>query len=239
MISPYDRYDNYYIAYLDILGFKDMIDNKPCSYIWDVFNDNMTSLHLVGIYKNNCSVFDVNNIHMKVMSDSVIFYIKESIENSFLALVLTCLSFQIQLLTRKEPILTRGAIVCGKMFVGETAKDSDVMFGPGFVEAYKMQEFVAKVPRIITTKMTVKFAIRGWEKDFIDLLYSKLFLDYDEYFAINYLGEFKKEGRDCERLLEHVENTLSNSINPSIRDKYLYLKNNMLKYWNPQENQNV
>ena len=61
MCLPYDRYDNYFIGHLDILGFKRMIESKSCSFIYDIFDKHMKSNSLRYILgKNGDSLFDLS-----------------------------------------------------------------------------------------------------------------------------------------------------------------------------------
>ena len=230
MITAYDKYDYYYIAFIDILGFKDMINKKPCSYIWDVYNYNMTRNPMLDIfdYKGN-SAFDMSAIKMKVMSDSVIFYVRADVKNSFFALVISCLEFQTELLTRNDPVLSRGGITYGEMFVGETKLDADVMFGPGFVEAYLLQEKNAKVPRIITNKMTLDLAKKDMDDEFKKRLDENLFIDSDEFYVLDYCKKLQRNNQNCNNLYAYIEKILSSCNDLSVREKYLYLKKNLLK----------
>ena len=110
------EYKEHFVAFLDILGFKSMINNFECGAIYDIF---------AAIHKRSKAFMNYNgvqigayeHIHHKILSDSVILYIDASIEDSFPALLDICARLQISLADRDIPILMRGGISKGSLYV--------------------------------------------------------------------------------------------------------------------------
>lgn len=221
------QYTNCYIAFLDILGFKKMIDEKTCEEIHNLYSNEMKKP--LAKISTGTKEFNMDNLNMKVMSDSICFFVDSSIRNSLYGLISNCVSFQSQLLRLKEPVLSRGAIVKGNIYA-----NGDIIFGPGFVKAYQMEENNAKYPRIIMTQETFQFALENTDEEFKESLYSNIFCDFDEFISIDTLDSFEgfdTYGEQCKHLLNYINRILASTIDSSIREKFLYLKKNLLRWY--------
>lgn len=226
------NYNECYIAFLDILGFKNMINTLTCEEILHVFTYDLKN-KLSGIYNGKEPLIDTDNIHMRVMSDSICFWIGADIENALAGLIVTCLHFQAELLYCKNPILLRGAITKGGVFAND-----QVIFGPGYVDAYLMEENNAKYPRIIMANALREEALIATKENCKYYLYTHVFEDFDAFLSLDYLELF--EGYDnednCKRLFNHITNVLDNALDSSIREKFLYVKRRLLRWYNPDTN---
>ncbi len=223
-------YSDCYIAFIDILGFKEMVTNHSCNDIYDLYRRRMIK-PMASFTHGEKPVLNMEDVHMKVMSDSVCFYIDCSIKNSLVGLVATCLYFQVDLLRYSIPILSRGAITCGKLFA-----DGDIIFGPGFVKAYLMEEKSAKYPRIIMTRETIDTSIDLTDKEEQDYILSSSYLDYDEFYTLDcceLLEGFDTHGDECNNLLNYINNVLATSTDGAIREKFIYLKKHLLRWYKP------
>lgn len=225
-----ETYKECYIAYLDILGFKNIISNFLCDEVFEIFTKNLKK-PMDGFSKNGKQVINMNDIRIKVMSDSVCFYVDAEIKNALVGLIATCLYFQVGLLRREQPILLRGAITKGNLY-----SDENVIFGPGYVSAYLMEENNAKYPRIIMTKSLIDEAAILTEEEFMDYIPRCVFCDFDELYTVDYLEVF--EGFDtscneCPKLLGYLDSVLHSTLDNSIRDKFLYVKHRLLRWYDP------
>lgn len=230
------EYTTCYIAFLDILGFKNLIDTKSCEEIHNIFTTKMKK-PLSGFSIGTKPIVDMEDIKIKVMSDSICFYIDCKRRNALVGLIATCAYFQIELLRMHEPILSRGAIVKGDLYA-----EDHIVFGPGFVKAYLMEEHSAKFPRIIVTKSTLEDAWDKTDEDITGYIPRYVFCDFDEFYAIDYLELFEgfdTHGEDCHRLLKHINSVLGMTTDSSVREKYLYLKKNLLRWYKPEVKTNV
>lgn len=226
------EYVNCYIAFLDILGFKKMIETMPCSEIYEIYSKRMKN-RLSRIYLGRELCFEMSDIKMKVMSDSICFHIDSSKPNALIGLIIACQYFQEQLLQLENPILTRGAIVKGDIFA-----EADITYGPGFVKAYLMEENNAKYPRIIITKETMDSAKENTTANMERFIHQCTFADFDAFYVIDYweaLSGFDTDNVYCPRLFSHINHILDTTTDTSIREKYLYMRKNLLRWYNPKE----
>lgn len=225
------EYKKHYIAFLDILGFKEMIKDKTCEDIHKILSTKMKK-PLSGVYKGTTSVVDMNDIKQQVMSDSICFYIECNKRNALAGLIFTCAYFQEELLRLEEPILIRGAIIQGDLYA-----DDRIIFGPGFVRAYQMEEHCAKFPRIIVTKSTLDEALDDTEENIRDYISQTVFCDFDEFYVVDYMELFEgfdTSGEDCRYLLKYINSILGATTDSSVREKYLYLKKYLLHWYKPE-----
>lgn len=220
------EYVECYIAFLDIMGFKKFINDNSCNEIAKVFARFSNKKPLKAAYlgdKNIISETTTEALKMKVMSDSICFYIDVNLPDALLCIIASCMTFQYNLYQNDIPVFLRGAIVRGHLY----AKD-DIIFGPGLTQAYLLEENNAKYTRIILTGETLKFADDKSENNNIDyasILRGLVFRDDDAFYTINCI-KMLLDGEPA--ILENVENRikfmLDTTTDSSIRDKYLYLE---------------
>ncbi len=222
-------YQECYIAFLDLLGFKNLVSNNKLDEILEIYkaiqNDNIDYLVL-----NNEELTERDAVKMKIMSDSICVYVNKNCKNAFLSIVAWCVYFQAKLLECSQPIFLRGAITLGNIY----AKD-DITFGTGVINAYLMEEKVAKNPRIIFSRQIVSEALINIDINAQIALKRIIFEDKDKLWSVNYLGFIKDLGKFTllSNLKDFVEDKLaSNSMeyfDTSIRDKYLYVLDHINK----------
>ena len=211
------RYRECYIAFLDMLGFKDLINQSDCDDIYRILSK--LDLPSDNIIDDGEIIMRMDEIKMKIMSDSICFYIDSKREHALTGLLLTCLLFQAELMNLAPPIMLRGAIVKGSFYA-----NADITFGPGLTNAYLLEEKSARVPRVILTKETLESENSELLRKYRDRL---VFEDEDAYWTINCFGtEFGilESKIDWNQIQEHVNSVLSSTTDSSIREKYLYLR---------------
>lgn len=221
-------YTTCYIAFLDLLGFKKIISSKECADIVQIFSaikrikPREIFVNVNGQPETLVNQELVQEIKLKIMSDSICFYIDAEKPYAFFLLLATCNVFQSSMAKKEEPILMRGGIVRGKLYV-----DGDIVFGPGLTEAYLLEEDNAKNPRIIISKETFEDARGKAESECVDYIDTLTFFDEDEYYVINYFMSFFRDiGKSdaAAKFYKHINTILSCEENPSIKEKYTYLK---------------
>jgi len=213
------EYKECYIAVLDLLGFKSALKDYDCNTIASFF-DEVFDEYTISYTATDKPIINREDMHMKVMSDSVCYFIDASIENALPALIATCDLLQIRMLQLKEPMLSRGAIVKGKIY-----NDNDVLFGEGFVRAYYMQEDEAIYPRVIIDKNIIEGykCINPTDQEYLDRLLTK---DFDGYYFSDYLALFyywNHERDTWKRFIRYVADKANNERKGRIRAKYSYV----------------
>lgn len=225
-----EEYRDFFVAYIDIMGFKGMIDKMNCQSIREIF-EVLQSFKPHPLSKNT----DVyNHIKMYIMSDSIVVYIESDYKDSFIALTDVCAQIQIKLSCLNPPILTRGGIAKGELY-----HEKNVLFGKGLTSAYLLESKLAKYPRIIFTEETRQSALKNMGKMFI-FDYNKMYYKYDEdmLYYIDYLNTFcympslgalsrqiitSFDNDYFEGLHTYLSEQLAVLTDSSIRDKYIWL----------------
>ena len=230
-----NEYIESYVAFLDILGFKNLLLKKEFNYVKQIFDMLMDFepkplLEGKEVYKQ---------IHYYIMSDSIVVYIDAKLEDAFMALAEVCLQIQVKLANNNPPILIRGAIDKGPLYC-----EGNVIFGSGLSKAYILENTLAKYPRVIFTDATKKAGLQNVGKlyvfDYNHMFYKK---DDDMLNYIDFLRTFDyipsmdvKDGVGVtdfnnnyfENLYNYVEKKLASEINCSVREKFLWLQNKIL-----------
>lgn len=217
------EYKKYYVAFLDILGFKNLIIKNDCEYIRNIFDNFKKSNVLIKDDDNKTIKFNNNDVHLKIMSDSIIFYVDASIPNACLGLLCHCAAFQADLLTCSTPELIRGGISYGDFYIEE---EKDIIFGPALTQAYLLEEKSAKYPRIIVNKSTLDIS----EQDYKHIV----FRDDDAFYSVNFYAMLKlleqANKSIITRIYTEIEKHLDSTVDSSIREKYLYMEKKMKQF---------
>lgn len=218
------EYAKCYIAFLDMLGFKNLVKSSKCEDICTIF-DNVRK-PLSAMYFHGEAVIPQSTaraLRIKIMSDSICFYIDASLHNALFTLIMSCIIFQVNLFAFPTPVLLRGAIVHGDIYA-----KGDVTFGPGLTQAYMMEEHNARYPRIILTNEVLDYARRE-AKTSESILNDWIFRDIDAFYTLNCLKMFlylneNREENICKDFLQNIKQVLDTTTDESIREKYLYLE---------------
>lgn len=217
------EYKECYIAIIDLLGFKTLLNSYNCETIAGIF-DEINQSYIITYNKTGELIVNKEDLHIKVMSDTVCMFIEISVKNALTALMATCDYLQIRLLRLNPPVLSRGAIVKGQIY-----QNKDVLFGKGFVDAYCFEENNAVYPRIIIDNKVIETykAFDEAGQRYLDNFLIKD--DYDGMYVSDYLFIFYglNHNQDLwKNFAKYIFEKVDNEPNERIRDKYLYLKNN-------------
>lgn len=225
------EYKECYVAFLDILGFKELINKGDCNMINNIFQSILNfKPHTM---MKEAKVYD--EIKYTIMSDSIVVYVETKNANSFIALADVCSQIQMKLLQNNPPILLRGGIEKGTLY----CKDK-ILFGQGLTKAYLLENNAATYPRIIFTEELRQHGLVNTDKlyvfDYNNMFYRK---DEDDFYYINFINMINyvlttdaKNKEDVEkysneffdRMLTYIDSVLSRETNLSVREKYLWLK---------------
>lgn len=231
MSSEEKKYNTYYIAFLDILGFKKLVsDESKFDYIIKVFDKVKSSFKVERILsdengKTIPSTSEKIIITTKIISDSICLYVSAENAQNLLHLIFTCSIIQWELAAFETPILLRGGIVKGNLY-----SDGNIIFGPGLTKAYLLEEQNAKTPRIIMTNdilLPLRMPETQYGKTSVDRF---LFRDTDGFYVVDYftrINFYRRELLLKDRLLAYANSIIDTEIDMSIREKYLYLIHNI------------
>lgn len=221
-----EQYTKYYVAYLDILGFKNLIDktNSTCQSILKIYK-SFELLHRLHKETFNSKQVD-KQVNMKVMSDSICFYIEYNRPNALSSLISYCTLFQYNLLTLPtsflpQPIFIRGGIALGEMFI-----EDDIVFGPALIKAYLLEKNNAQFPRIIILRETLEHGKERASADDISLLEKLTFRDDDAFYTLDYFALFyllENDEKNIKNVKAEISQYLDTTEDESIRKKYLYV----------------
>ena len=138
--------ENYFIAYLDILGGANKIlndkDNKFLNYLNMLYEDVLAEAN--GFYSNN------KNTIVRIFTDNILLAIKtekheQNRKDKIQNFINTISNIYNEAL--RDGYLLRGAVVEGEFFYNDI-----FVYGKGLVEAIKLEEEIAIYPRIIVSK---------------------------------------------------------------------------------------
>lgn len=217
------EYKDCYIAFIDLLGFKNIVKSYTCDEICQLY-EKIVEEYTITVTTSGTPLFDHSKLSIKIMSDTICFYIESSIDNSLAGLIAICNYFQVRLMRLSEPILTRGAIVRDRIYA-----EGDITFGPGVVKAYLLEEKVAKYPRIILTKSVID-SCGNQDKYGNDYIKEFTYRDSDCFYVLDSLFMFyglNHEQSEWKRFALYVKNMLDTEHDLSIREKYVYLENSI------------
>lgn len=141
-MSYIDNRESKYVAYIDVLGFKEMIFSDKAAATVDLYFDTVKKT-VDEITKNASSV------QTFIISDCVILISDDSLDD--LRLLLMCVSYTQQKLA-EEGIWTRGGLSFDEVFVDNERK---IIAGKGFVRAYLIEQS-AVYPRVIIEPSILK-----------------------------------------------------------------------------------
>ena len=219
------EYKEHFVAFMDILGFKELITHETCETIYQVFDEIHNRSH-ANLNFNGVQIKAYADIYHRILSDSVIVFIETAIEDSFAALLDVCTRLQTSLANRENPILLRGGIAKGTLYY-----ENDIIFGQGLTNAYLLESKLAKYPRIIFTGDTMEAGRQNAKYMFpyLENIFGEYSIDDDGLFFVDYFPAM--HGQNLEKIKEYGDRLFSlcdrmlNSVTDSnLRDKYLWLK---------------
>jgi len=234
------------VAYLDILGYSDLV--KGDTYANICYGAIDSALHRWGQYlelhKYNVGEAVKRHVTLQIMSDTFVVTLdqqailrEEGADNSalrwnILMVFLPFISFLVQDCMRQIKRLFRGAIVKGKHYQQEyeNLKGSTFIFSEALCEAHVLERDIANVPRILIDK-----SILGTlQKSEIDLLCKEsrpdreLIRDSDGFHYLNIYTSMVNNTALTDILREVaaiVRSNLERQHIPAIIGKYIWFAN--------------
>lgn len=240
-LSEPDEYRIRYVAFLDLLGFKNITNEQDCAFIKAFFND-IELLKFSFDAPMGTTVFGkdlVEDADFTIMSDSIVIATENS--NAGLAyLLFLCSTIQSRLLTSPaHPLLLRGGISYGNYY-----KLKSLSFGPAMTEAYLLEN-QANSPRVIIDpkiieKMMADGVLRKYGTDeylsdsdqFTTMIKLLLTTFGDNFYFVDYLNTMEllrlSNSKNSENnLIEIIQQTIRTGVNienERVRQKYIWLR---------------
>ncbi len=225
-VENIDReYREHFVAFLDILGFKSLIQSSQCKEILSILRLVREKTRPYKCSWNGMDIEAYEHIHYRILSDSIILFIEADIDDSFAALLDVCEKLQIALASLDNPILLRGGISKGNLYY-----EMDIIYGGGLTAAYLLESNLAKYPRIVFLGETLKAGIDVMKyMNHIKINYAGIQKDVDGVYFIDYFAGYSAFGRKkkeyFDKLIKECVSVLDKSIDVSVRDKYSWMMN--------------
>ncbi len=215
------KYKQKVVFFIDILGFKKIIEGKPPREIIDIIDDILMCISLRIKRSKKITQF----------SDSFVISFDYDDARELLTTLVTICLIQENLL-QKYNILLRGGCAIGELY--HTKK---YVFGPAINEAYQLEHEISNYPRIIISDAIIE----EWSKYFspnntpmdTHFLERKLTKDTDGFHYIDYISyiDFNKESGELNEYWANYMSKIkpyiiegSNHRDLKIRQKYDWLK---------------
>jgi hypothetical protein len=141
LLSEDQKYRQRYVAFVDILGWSELMEQLERSpALVDFLHQLLSTVHK----KPKGSRRWRGGLKSQSISDAVA--ISADISNDGLRILFNSLQ-DLALSLLEKGYFVRGAVVRGRIY-----QDERVVFGKGLVEAYRLESQIAKYPRILVTR---------------------------------------------------------------------------------------
>lgn len=167
------KYTEKIVAFIDILGFKYFVnDESKCEDIGAI-------LKLPYFIRQDgmAKMMKIKGVMMTSISDSLVFSIGLK-ERGAMNKIVKLLSVFTQTLLSQYSLLLRGGIAVGKLY-----HDSDVVYGPGLVRAYELENKIAVYPRMVMAISDFERSILSCSNFFQETL-REIFVVDNDFFLI-------------------------------------------------------
>ncbi len=231
-----------YCAFMDIIGFKEMIEElKTTTESESILKrlHKLISNQLRELSKKEDEDFPADWF-IKVFTDNIVLGQMihsgeaESSEAEWEWGYIVMASMELQLALALEGFFLKGGISVGELFI-----DDSMVFGPALLEAYRIEQSVARDPRIVLSDSVLELArnhVTFYRKPEVAPQYEEILIDSDGKAFVNYLTLLFDDAEDLEYfsdswkgLEKHKKNIESGLIKyrekPEIWSKYYWLAN--------------
>lgn len=214
---------DYLIAYIDLLGTKDLLKNNCDS---TVFNLIYHSFVFATEYVSKVEELKLDNVQIKIFSDNIIIALPiedccdcELVYNVYKRLTVF-LTYIIYPLISKG-ILFRGAITLGKLQINDY-----MVWGKGLLDAVYLEENIAIFPRIILSENLVKIFNQSKLTEEFKQKFSCI-LDFDKFFYFDFFDytEVTWMEKTLPKLTGFIEEKLKSEDRISVLQKYRWFQN--------------
>lgn len=217
------RYNNSVVAYLDILGFRDLVKRSRAGEI----------SRLIRIVSREIKPFSSfakrAEIKFQTFSDLTVIAVPVRLSSTF-ALLDSALSFVVQHLGfAQSQLIDEGIVIRGSITVGDIVRSHGQLYGPALIRAYDLERREAIYPRIIVDELALSLARR--EKKTVNNVWRYLRKEKEGFAYVDYLririAELDEVPQWLDFLGRHktfIEQCLGRFLlNEKLTQKYLWL----------------
>lgn len=249
--SIIDNYKESYVAFLDVLGFKNMVMKKKNQKLTTYFQE------VNKVIKDLKNIEPKKNIGYIVISDSIILTLEKDnniTRNKFILRQLCIAVRRIQKKLALNNIWLRGAISSGKTYFDQ---DNNQIVGPAYINAYQLEEELAIYPRVILDNRIINdlnfdssdefikeinyeksenesnVALYDWNKNEFITNHS---IEQDVLFFIDYLYDVINSNEEFRKIYNNIKENLYSST--KISKKYRWVTNYLYTIALRSENKN-
>lgn len=181
--------ENYFVAYIDILGVTRIIENdKDNYYLNKMYNCINEAVEQTKVAMN---ISGIDNIKVKAFSDNMIFAIPSDFymkDDHQLIISLNRISAIVQFLQRqflKVGFLIRGGVTHDKLYIDDT-----LVWGKALLDSYYLEDKIAFYPRVVIDSKVQKIASQliPNNKSFDILAINNIKMDFDGMYFFDYLN---------------------------------------------------
>lgn len=207
------NYTHYCVAFLDILGFKNLVGKEDASTIHSIFNNIRYAKKLIRGVPGEDTWWEQMGKKTKIyfFSDSIVIAIPMSEPMALELVASNCMLLQHTLWYYGLPTWVRGGIAIGDLYCGNSE-----IFGPALIDAYMIEETVAKYPRIVMHESTYQAGIDNTDNR-QDIIF--IASQPNELRIVETLKYFDYEPQRS-RVLRSIRDMMHKETNPSIREKF-------------------
>lgn len=226
------NYDERIVCFIDILGFKHIIENTVDIHgndIPDKIKEIDMILYNILDFNRNYSGFDYSKIRaVTQFSDSVVISFKVDLDDIFITFS------DIQYIIMN--FFKFGYIIRGGICYGKVIHTTEKIFGPAMVKAYEMESKEAIYPRVLVSSSIIQYLKKKSKSnnyehaDKANIILELINKDMDNLYYIDFLMsiefEFDDPHFDFADYLMHVSKTIKKglcSTDNSVLSKYQWL----------------
>lgn len=227
------RYSPHLVTYIDILGFRELIEKKSPNFISRAIRQvreiTVPDVQKIGQDKEHYVYFSDLIVHTVPL-------LSKSNQNKPGGIVFREIRYMAMV---QAVLIEKGLLLRGAVTVGDIERTYGVLFGPGLISAYELERDHAEYPRIVVDDRLIEALksnrlLRSHNYDLeIKFISDCIRLDDDGIVFIDYLGfmqiVLKYSQTDYCRLIEThkkliEENMLKFEGDKRVLSKYLWLR---------------
>ncbi|KUH41411.1 hypothetical protein [Bacillus mycoides] len=233
MTIEQEHYEERIIVFIDILGFKNHINQTVQDPSFFVKMQNVLNYLSKLKHDNDNGILAQKEIgrEVTVFSDSIVVSYPINLPGSVFYLLLDIVHLQLEMLS--YGILMRGGVTVGKL-----CHDDNIVYGPAMIEAYELESNVAVYPRVVVDKKSFEAAIQyplNPPKQELEHISDLINEDFDGQYYVDFISQWQEveDQDDYFKALGTIKIIIENAIHdyqskPAILVKYQWLK----KYFN-------